>query len=343
MKKYKQTLKLYSSVIILLSGSFAFADERFSVLNRPVPYQGQWGDAELWGQVDYAGKDLDFVGVSDEAGSAYIDSHINYFVGLNLGLYKGLSLRYNYLYSDQKAVRSSAPKEVNVQYDGHDIRLEYAWDFKPSWTLTGQVGFRNHKISPSSMEYNVQLPDMHISSVIDIDSSDMGALLGVNLSKSFSKGTVRLSAGLEARFIEVDARITPDSSLRSDSWLGPIVIPEIEKRLPQQIPWQEQHLIASATFEWQMWRYVGIAMDFKHYQIWRENYQAQAGKQDYNSNQQFDFYLFGHVYEGLTLYGHAQIMTHYLLGEVPLTYNTTTNHKFDKAYGFVSGGLSYSF
>jgi len=338
----KKNLKFYISLVTLLSSTSALAVEAIPVLNRSVPYQGQWKDVELWGQFDYSGKDLDFFGVADKGDTSYIDSHVNYLAGLNIGLYKGLSLRYSYLYSDQQAVRASIPKEINTQYDGHDVRLEYSWNFKPTWALTGQVGFRNHSVSPTGFSEfqsgGFTLARSDNSNVIDIKSTDTAAILGINLSKSFSDNTMQITAGLEARFVDINPKMT--SPLTNE---GGFLADIIEKELPQQSPWQEQHLIASAAFEWQMWEYVSVAMDFKHYQIWRENYQPKAGKQDYNSNQQFDFYLFGHVYKGLTLYGHAQIMTHYLLGEVPLVYNTRTNHRFNKAYGFISGGLSYSF
>jgi len=338
----KKRLQFYILCIALLSSTSAFAVDAIPVLNRSVPYSGQWKDVELWGQFDYSGKTLDFTGASDQAGSSYVDSHVNYLAGLNIGLYKGLSLRYNYLYSDQDAVRSSAPTEINTQYDGHDIRLEYSWNFKPTWAVTGQVGFRNHSVFPTGFSeiesHGFTISRVDGSNVIDIKSTDMAAILGINLSKSFSENTVQITAGLESRFVDVDAQMT---SPISDE--GGFLATIINKQLPQQNPWKEQHLIATAALEWQMWEYVSVAMDFKHYQIWRDNYQPKTGKQDYNSNQQFDFYLFAHPYKGLTLYGHAQIMTRYLLGEVPLTYNTVTNHKFDNRYGFISAGLSYSF
>jgi len=325
--------------ITLLMPITAIALENIPVLNRPIAYEGQLGNFELWGQYDYTGKDLDFLSSVDNEDTSYIKQHNNYLAGLNLGLYKGLSLRYHYLYSEQNAVRALEPKVINTQYDGHDVRLEYSWDFSPSWYLNIQTGFRNHQVTPLNF-YSYQSSDITLNTlknaagvpipVLSIASSDSAYLFAASISKSFSQD-IQITLGLEGRFVDVSASFNSEvSSL-------------FKGNIPQKTPWQEQHLIATAAFEWQMWEYISVAMDFKHYQIWRENYQAKAGRQDYNSNQQFDFYLFAHAYKGLTLYGHAQIMTHYLLGEVPLVYNTRTNHKFDKAYGFVSAGISYSF
>jgi len=343
VKKMKQYIKALSlSASLLMTSTVYSAESSIPALNRLVPYEGEtFKDVEIWGQFDFSGKELDFTGTS-KGSSSYIDSHLNYFFGLNAGLYKGISVRYNYLFSAQKAVRAQLPKEINTQYHGHDIRLEYSWHFMPTWTLNVQpFGFRNHEVSPTGF-LAYQSGDITLSredggNIMDINSSDKAYLFGVSLGKSFNDETLKLTAGLETRFLNVDAKFT------SPALSGGFFAPIIAKELPQQTPWKEQHLLLTAAFQWQMWEPITVAMDFKHYQIWRNNYQPKAGKQDYNSNQQFDFYLFANVYKGLTLYGHAQIMTHYLLGDVPLTYNTRTNHRFDQLYGFLSGGLSYNF
>ena len=314
--------------------------DQIPTLNRPVPYEGQLGNFELWGQYDYSGKDLDFVGAISPEDTSYIEQHTNILAGLNLGVYKGLQLRYNYLYSEQSAVRAVEPMNINTEYDGHDVRVQYSWDFSPSWLLNVQAGFRNHSITPLGfLEYdinNIHIESLDGSPVLSISSSDSAYLFGASLTKAFAQD-VQITLGLEGRFVDVNANF--NSSLLSD----PVLANILQDEIPQQTPWQEQHMVVTAAFEWHVWKPFSVAMDFKHYQIWRENYQPKAGKQDYNNNQQFDFYLFANVYKGLTLYGHAQIMTHYLLGDVPLAYNTRTNHRFDQVYGFLSGGLTYRF
>ena len=336
----KKKLSLYFISFLLLLPPSVFALAQIPTLNRPVPYEGQWGDFELWGQFDFSGKNLDFSGITDKANTSYIDKHSNYLGGLNLGIYKGLQLRYQYLFSEQFAVRPVDPTEINTQYDGHDIRLHYSWDFSPSWLLNVQTGFRNHKIKPFGFQKyqvgNSSIESLDGTDVISIGSTDTAYLIGTSLTKSFNEN-IQITLGLEGRFIEVNANFT--SPALDDRLIARL----LKNEIPQQTPWQEQHLLITTAFEWHIWKPISVAMDFKHYQIWRKNYQPQAGKQDYNNNQQFDFYLFANVYKGLTFYGHAQIMTHYLLGEIPLTYNTRTNHRFNQPYGFLSGGLVYRF
>jgi len=310
-------------------------------LNRPVPYEGKLGDFELWGQYDYSGKGLEFLSNAKTLKTTSVDKHSNYVVGLNLGLIHNFQLRYNYLYSEQKVIRSKNPKNINTEYDGHDVRLQYTWDFSPSWYANLQAGYRNHKVSPVNLNTidSGGLKNIHATDpsgnpvpVLRIASSDSAYLFGASLTKTFIDQEIQITMGLEGRFVEIEANMT-----------SPALSNLLASRLPQVTPWKEQHLIFTAAFEWHVWKPFSVAMDFKHYQIWRENYIPKAGKQDYNTNQQFDFYLFANVYKGLALYGHAQIMTHYLLGEVPLSYNTRTNGRFDQVYGFVSGGVTYRF
>ncbi len=331
MKKICKLL-LYSGTLLILNDANAL-ENALPYLNRPIAYQGDFGNVELWGQFDFSGKDLDFLGQAKSTQSSYIDKHTNYIAGLNAGLYKGFSLRYGYLSSKQSVLRAVEPKEINTQYDGHDIRLEYLWDFSKNWNVAAQFGFRNHQVNPLEFtKYKsgiLTFEKLDGSPIMELASSDHAYLFGLNLSKELLSD-FKISIGLEGRFVEVDANFVINESL-------------LQNEAPQQTPWQEQHLVITAAAEWHIWKPFSVAIDFKHYQVWRDNYQAKAGKQDYDNNQQFDFYLFANVYKGLTLYGHAQIMTHYLLGEVPLTYNTRTNHRFNTAYGFISGGFTYHF
>jgi len=335
----KNFIKVHLVVVLACLSINLYAQEITPMLDRAVPFEGGWSDVEVWGQYDYSGKDLDFTGAS-KSESSYIKQHSNYLAGINFGLYKGLQLRYKFLYSEQDAVRAANPKNINTEYDGHDIRLQYSWSFSPTWLVNVQAGYRNHQVKPLSFlvldHSGISISYPSGKPVLNIASEDSAYLFGASISKKFTSD-MQLTLGLEGRFVDVDANFT--SPLLSDSFLSEIVKDEF----PQQTPWQEQHMVVTAAFEWHVWKPFSVAMDFKHYQIWRENYQPKAGKQDYNNNQQFDFYLFANVYKGLTLYGHAQIMTHYLLGDVPLAYNTRTNHRFDQVYGFLSGGLTYRF
>jgi hypothetical protein len=84
-------------------------------------------------------------------------------------------------------------------------------------------------------------------------------------------------------------------------------------------------------------------MHATHYQIRRSGYIPKAGKMDYNRNMFLDGYLFWNMYENLSVYAHGTASLRYLLGDVPLIYNTRSNHRFNNPYGFASLGMAYQF
>jgi len=202
------------------------------------------------------------------------------------------------------------------------------------------MGTRFHKLIPlNTKKYQageILIRSSDNSDVLTVNASDISFVFGSNLIKSFSDD-FQLSLGLEGRLTEINANFS--SPILNDPTIAHI----FKHDIPQNTPWKEQNLIIKASMEWHIWKPISMAIDFKHYQVWRANYENNTDKLDYSNGQRLDIYLFANLYKGLTLYTHSQFMTNYFLVDEPLLYNKATNHLFNRYYGFFSAGISYNF
>lgn len=325
---------------LFLSSNLAFAYDIAPTLDRPQPFDfDEGGRLELWGQYDVFSPQLDFMNFASKTGtSSKIDKHTSALAGVNYGLSDHVHVRYRYLRSKQHATRLVEPTSIDTKYTGHQINAEYTWFTTPNWHLTADVGYRSHKAD--RIEFfryksgNVTIASLSATPVVAFESSDEAYTLGGKAAWR-ADDDLYITLGLETRRVTVQALF--QSSLLNDAVVGP----SLKKEAPQSTPWHELHIIPSLSIDWGMFDWLTVSVDAKYYRITRSNYIPKKGKKDLNSNYQLDGYLFARLPWDLTWYAHGRVYKNYLLGDVPMTYNTRTNHRFGNPYGFVSTGLSW--
>jgi len=111
---------------------------------------------------------------------------------------------------------------------------------------------------------------------------------------------------------------------------------------PQSTPWDETHALFQIALDWQPLKPLSLSLDYTHYQISRSNYTPRSGKTDYTAQDQLDAYLSWHIDDHWSIYGHGRVYSHFVLGDVPMSYNQRVNHRFKDPFGFISVGLNWS-
>jgi len=129
---------------------------------------------------------------------------------------------------------------------------------------------------------------------------------------------------------------------------GQDALSAIERQLPQEDGWDENHLLISAGADWSHYEDLTLAAQYTYYNITRDGYQSEKGKvvpgiQDQTTNHQLDGWLYIKPNKQLTLYLHGRAYSNFLLGDRPLLYNARVNHKFDDPYGVISAGVVWEF
>ncbi len=311
-------------------------------LDRPlISTLGQYG-LELWGQYDYFSPSLDVLNYLDKQspGSARIDTQKTLLAGAKFALTDRLNARYSYQRLGQDISRSKEPKSIHNSLSAHFARLQYIFYEGDGYDVAIEAGYNSHLARPLDfLRYdsgNVSIVSLNGQPVVSItgkDSAWIGALRGA----LYLDDSWRVTLGLEARRVSVEAKL--DSSLIND----PVVGPSLQSERPQTTPWREHHFLLQLGIDWRVFRFLGLAAHYTHYEVRRSGYIPKAGKTDYNNNDQLDGYLFWHMTDHISVYGHGRLSRRFVLGDLPLSYNTRTNHRFKDPFGFVSFGAAYTF
>jgi len=311
-------------------------------LDRPlVSTLGRYG-LELWGQYDYFSPSLDVLNYLDKQspGAARIDTQKTMLVGVKFALTDRLNASYGYQHLGQDISRSKEPKSIQNALNAHFARAQYIFYEGDGYDIAIEAGYNRHLARPLDfLRYdtgNVSVVSLNGQPVVSItgkDSAWIGALRGAY----YLDDQWRVTLGFEARRVTVETRL--DSSLIDD----PVVGPSLKAERPQTTPWHENHLLLQLGLDWRVFRFLGLAAHYTHYEVRRNGYIPKAGKTDFNNNDQLDGYLFWHVTDDISVYGHGRLSRRFVLGDLPLSYNTRTNHRFKDPFGFVSFGAAWTF
>ncbi len=338
-------------------------------LQRPMASMAKQGEFAAWLQYDEFSPQLDFFNFRAKTGTtSTIDSHTTWFGGMAIGVTKRLRLNYQYAISNQHGSRKVEPISLNTRYTGHELRVQYTLlDSYPLMVTLG-AGYRMHRSGTEQFQrYFVgtsnQITYAYINNIFyngrtgNVESND-GSPLATFATKDRAwliegrllyepTNALNLALGLEMR------RVTVQASFLIPALQDPGVLAlaqgfskfqSLLQDIPQSTPWHETHILLQASLNWQPWERVTLGADLTHYQIRRSGYIPSPKRPtQYNSAEQLDGYIFWQAFKHLTLYGHGRASTRYLLGDLPLAYNSRSNHRFGNPYGFLSAGGVVSF
>ncbi len=338
-------------------------------MQRPMVSMAKQGTVATWIQYDEFSPQYDFFNFRSKTGtSSTIDSHTTWFGGVAYGVTNSLRISYQYSASQQYATRQNEPKQLNTRYTGHELRAQYTlFDSYPVMVVVGS-GYRMHTSNKESFQrYYVGASNFIVgphyfknlvyNGTTGIFSSTSGPLATFQTKDRAwllsIKGlyepidTLNMSMGIEVR------RLTVKASFDVPALNDPAVVSAASgsskfqrflQDIPQSTPWHETHILLQASLNWQPWERITLGADLTHYQIRRSGYIPSPKRPtQYNSAEQLDGYIFWQAFKHLTLYGHGRASTRYLLGDLPLAYNSRSNHRFGNPYGFLSAGGVVSF
>jgi len=334
----------YAVILLLLLTPCASADGGVE-LNRPVVSQYAGGDGEIWLQYSRFDPDYDFTDYANRIkSSSKITQAETYRAGINYSATDALHFRYIYEVATIDGTRTREPKNVNSRYTSHEIRSQYVFFERPQYMLALEAGYKRHDADRQRFKRfdfiatNLQVtvtpaPGQDLVTVEAKDSAWIAAVRGVWSPTP----SIDFSLGVEGRFIEVQAVFNaPD----------PVIDSLLAKERPQTNPWRERHLVTQIAFNWYFLENWTLGLDFTNFQINRSGYDPKptdSGDVEYESSQQLDGYLFWNFLKNYSIYAHGTANSHFILGNLPLAYNSRTNHKFKHPFGMLSVGLSAGF
>lgn len=315
-------------------------------LDRPMISALPAKGLELWGQYDSFSPNMDVLHYASRLGtSTRLQRFDNVRIGIKYAPTSRLSLAYRYLISNQNVSRVLQPTSIDDQITGHDARLQYTFYRTDKLELAVEGGMRTHQakrldfyrydgttggISFSAVSLPGQPP---LFSLVASDRSWVGALRGaVSLAPH-----LRVDAGVEMRQTTVSAKLL--SVNLSDRLIGPA----LRNESPQDTPWHELQLMFQLGTTWAPYRWLGLSAHYTFYDIHRSGYIPKSGTIDYNTNHQLDGYVFIHLNPYVSIFGHGRISRRFILGEMPLAYNTRVSSHFKNPFGYLSAGISCRF
>lgn len=337
-------------------------------MQRPMVSMGKSGDMAAWLQYDAFSPKLDFFNFGSKTGTtSTIDSQNTLNAGVAWAVTDKVRISYGYSRSKILASRQQEPRHLNTRFTGHELRAQFtAYDSYPLMITLG-AGYRGHKSdrenftqyyigtsnttatflsnSGLGLSYNGTTGNIQTSNgspLAIFETNDKALLTNMRLLYE-PTDSFNISIGGELRLVTVEARFTipalNDPAVKSAAQ-GISQFTKFLADVPQATPWKETHLLLQASFNWQPFgENITIGTDITHYQIKRRGYIPNANRPiNYTSSEQLDAYVFWQVFKKVTLYGHGRASTRYVLGDLPLTYNSRSNHRFGNPFGFLSFG-----
>lgn len=315
-------------------------------LNRPMISALPANGLELWAQYDAFSPNMDVLDYASRAsGSSKLQDFHNVRIGIRYAATSRLTLAYRYLISDQTVSRTLQPTSIDDHITGHDARLQYTFYRSDKLELAIEGGIRTHHAKRLDFyRYDttsggipisaVSLPGQPpVFSLIAGDRSWLAALRGaVSLAPH-----LRVDAGIEMRQTSVYAR------LLSVNLNDPVLGPSLRNESPQSTPWHERQLMFQLGTTWAPYRWLGLSAHYTFYHIRRSGYVPKPGNLDYDTNHQLDAYLFLHLNPSVSVYGHGRISRRFILGQMPLAYNTRVSSHYKNPFGYLSAGISFRF
>ena len=306
-------------------------------LQRPVASSIEQNALELWTQFDYFSPSLDLTNYAKKASTtSSLDRYAVETLGIHYGISRNFNIRYVFSLSQQKASRSTEPKQINTDSYSHDLRLQYMLHQEPGLRIAAEAGYLTQRAKPIDF-YTFQIGGFTFRRVgspfATLTASDHAWLAALRSNWKLDHH-IHLHLSAEVRKYRVLAQM-----LSNDALINAFLKPPLT---PQRTPWNETHLLIQAGLDWQLSQVFSVAADYAHTNISRSGYQPVAGKTDYTSQDQLDGYLFWEFAKGWNIYGHGRLNRHFILGDLPMTYNQRSSHLFKNPFGMISIGLSWS-
>lgn len=315
-------------------------------LDRPMISALPANGLELWVQYDAFSPSMDVLDYASRTGSSSrLQDFHNERIGIKYAVTSRLSLSYRYLISDQNVTRTLQPTLIDERITGHEGRLQYTFYRSDKLELAIEGGIRTHHAkrldfyrydttSGGTPISAVSLPGQPpVFSLIAGDRSWIAALRGaVSLAPH-----LRVDAGVELRQTSVYAR------LLSVNLNDPVIGPSLRNESPQNTPWHERQWMLQLGTTWAPYRWLGLSAHYTFYHIRRIGYVPKPGNLDYDTNHQLDGYLFLHLSPWLSIYGHGRVSRRFILGQMPLAYNTRVSSHYKNPFGYLSAGVSFRF
>ncbi len=306
-------------------------------LQRPLASSIQSGEIELWGQLDYFSPSLDLTNYAGKfSRSSSLDRFTMESIGFHYGLPWKLNLRYAFGLMQEKVTRATEPRNINTDAFMHDLRLQYMIHKESGLRLAAELGYLRHQAKAFDF-YAFQFG----GTVIRRKGRPFGTLTGKDQAWETAlrsawkvNNDIWLHLSGELRRYKVEARMQSDDPLINLFFVPPIA--------PQRSPWRETHVLLQLGLDWQLSRNLKLLADYAHTNITRSGYRPVAGKADYRSQDQLDVYLGWQLAAGWNIYGHGRIYRHFVLADLPMTYNQRTSHLFKHPFGMLSMGVSWT-
>ncbi|RMH59521.1 MAG: hypothetical protein D6678_07530 [Zetaproteobacteria bacterium] len=307
-------------------------------MGRPIISTLKEGQGALYLQGNYMSSALDLLNYAAKTpGSAHLDHFTRMRLGTRIAVDKNVNLGYEASWIDQLAIRSTEPVRVPTTIFGQKVVAQYIMPITPSTQASVETGYIAHKTRSQSvyrMDVNgVRLSMANGQPLFTASAYDKGWFLAVR-GRWAPHRDWSIHAGGELR------RYTVASSMRAGHTLINSIL---QAQAPQQTPWHEYHAWLQTSVDWRITQSCQLALDYGHVHIKRNGYIAAPGKRDLNDADRVDGYLIWSWKHGLAFHVHGRAQTHFLLGELPLLYNTRSNHKFTQPFGFISAGVSWRF
>lgn len=333
----------YLAVLFVAAGGLSGvgAQENFSpALDRGINTLRQ-SQPQIWAQFELFDPAFDWFDFQEESGSS---SELSRVTTPRLGIFfpfgNYFSVHYQYNRSNEVVKRQTEPYRLENQADGHDVRFQFPIYNDSRWQLAGEIGARQHQTDTLSIDRfqigRFSLETLSGAPIVTLHAEDDAWLAGVRANYRW-RPNLQFNAGLEYRAVEVQVQFQSPAST------DPIIGPLIDEQAPQTTPWNEQHLILNVGLDWQINARFSNAWELRYYSVDRSDYQPKADKTDFDDNIQLDGYLFWHIHDQVSVFGHGRASKHYVLGDRPYLYNTRSNHLFKNPYGTLAIGVVYSF
>lgn len=342
MKTFNQRGLFYIVIPLLLtilpSESFsACGDSQATLeLDRATLGKDSIDCMNIWASYSFYNQGFNIVEAENNSTSSQLTAWDAFRAGINYPLSQGFKLRWYAELGGQRGTRVKEPKQVSTDFWGTDLRLQWLRPLVIDHSIAFELGYRLHKLPTTSYD---KLQQGNISAtaapgkfLMDVSAKDKAWFIsGVFHSQITDNFSVH--GGVEFRDIEVQASTTSQDPLIQS-------LLEIQQ-VPQSTPWQEEHVITSFGIDWQVFDKVGVAIDYKKYDIQRLNYQIRNNFIDYNESTQFDVYLTYHAKVTEIFFLHTRYVSNYLLGDIPALYNRRNNHTFKNPFGFITVGAQF--
>ncbi len=307
-------------------------------LGRPVVSGLRADHGEIYLRGDYMSQALDPLNYAANTPGA---SRLDHFQRLTGGFRYALADSFNVFLeasqTDQLALRSTEPRRVPSLVASQRVGAQLIFRRHAPLSVALEVGYLHDKARDEPV-YRYDRGGIRVSRLgglplFTLRARDNG-WYGAARARWVMNRHLRLHLGAELRRYTVRVRMTSDSAL---------IRALLKSRAPQDTPWRAYHAWLRAGLDWRPARNWMLALDYGHLRVRRRNYLPQAGKPDMSSADRLDGYLIWRWNRHLAVHLHGRAQTHFLLGDMPLLYNTASNHKFTKAFGVLSAGVSWSF